>query len=220
MYEPIIVRSRRKTIMLIINNRAELIVRAPLRTSAEAISDLITAKSNWITAKQNEVNLRISNYPPRRYTDGEQELYLGEYFTLKYDNSEEVSIKENKIIIPNCQINNVELILKNWYNQQAKLLITKITECWAKTMNEHYNKLSISNARSRWGSCTSSRNITLNWRLIMCPLYVIDYIVIHELCHLKHMDHSKRFYCEIDKLFSHRVAATKWLKDNNMIIRV
>ena len=104
-----------------------------------------------------------------------------------------------------------ELVVK------AKLIIPKRVEHYAPLIGVTYNRITIRSQRTRWGSCSSKGNLNFNCLLVLFPPEVIDSIVVHELCHRKHMNHSPQFYAEIDKVFPEYKKWHKWLNDNGRL---
>ena len=103
-----------------------------------------------------------------------------------------------------------------WLKQQAQQVIPNRVQQWATQMGASYGKVRIKNQRSRWGSCSSQRNLNFNWRLVEAPDYVLDYVVVHELCHLWEMNHSARFWRLVGLYFPQNKEARTWLQQNGM----
>ena len=101
--------------------------------------------------------------------------------------------------------------------EEAKLIIPKRAEHYAPLIGVTYNRITIRSQRTRWGSCSSKGNLNFNCLLVLFPPEVIDSIVVHELCHRKHMNHSPQFYAEIDKVFPEYKKWHKWLNDNGRL---
>ncbi|ORT99875.1 protein of unknown function DUF45 [Anaerovibrio sp. JC8] len=108
----------------------------------------------------------------------------------------------------------VQVPLVRWYRNRAKEYLPQRAAFWAEQMGVRYNKIIIKDQESRWGSCSSLKNINLNWRIMMAPDDVIDYLVIHELAHLQEMNHSIRFWRLVGRFDQHFKLHTKWLKEN------
>jgi hypothetical protein len=106
-------------------------------------------------------------------------------------------------------------ILLKWIKGEVRKLSNEIINDFSRKLNVNVSKIKISNSFSYWGSCNSKNEISINWRLIFCPQYVLKYIIAHELSHLIEFNHSKNFWNLVDKLISNRVAAQKWLKNND-----
>jgi len=109
-------------------------------------------------------------------------------------------------------------LLEKWYRREAKAIILEKVNEFAKQMHVNYQEISIKDQKSRWGSCSSKKNLNFNWRIIMCPEPVCDYVIIHELCHLTHMNHSPNFWGLVEKYCPAYKQYKKWLKDNYEIL--
>jgi predicted metal-dependent hydrolase len=109
-------------------------------------------------------------------------------------------------------------LLKEWYKQNAKAIIKERVQMWSHTMKLSYNRITIKDQRTRWGSCSTLRNLNFNWRLVMAPLAVLDYVVVHELAHLVEMNHSARFWSIVESYFPDFKECKDWLKHNGMTL--
>ena len=100
-----------------------------------------------------------------------------------------------------------------WYRSQARRRLTVIAEQQGERLDlTGWSRIRIGDQRSRWGSCSSRGTLSFSWRLVMAPSWVAEYVVVHELCHLRHMDHSPRFWRLLDGAFPHRRRAQRWLR--------
>ncbi len=109
--------------------------------------------------------------------------------------ADSVELEQNRLVVNlNARNGQLNLVLEAWYRQQAERLIKKRADELCPRLGVTYGRLSIRGARTRWGSCSRKGNLNLNWKLMMLPEPVIDYVVIHELAHLKEMNHSKKFW--------------------------
>lgn len=104
--------------------------------------------------------------------------------------------------------------LEKWYRREAMLIIREKAEEYAESLSVHFKDIRIKDQKSRWGSCSSKGNLNFNWRIIMAPEPVCDYVVIHELCHLVFMDHSANFWNLVERICPDYRQYKKWLKDN------
>ena len=100
----------------------------------------------------------------------------------------------------------------NWYEKQAKTVIPKRVRFYAEQMGETFGNITIKNQKKRWGSCSSARNLNFNRRLIMAPQEVMDYVIVHELCHLRQMNHSNAFWQEVEMVLPDYKMHKKWLE--------
>lgn len=103
--------------------------------------------------------------------------------------------------------------LEKWYRKEAADIIGEKAADYGKLLKVTFREIHIKDQRSRWGSCSSKKNLNFNFRLIMAPEPVLDYVVIHELCHLRHMDHSKSFWAMVESICPPYRQYRKWLKD-------
>ena len=107
---------------------------------------------------------------------------------------------------------------RNVYIRKAKETITKRVSYFARLMGVSYRNITIREQKTRWGSCSSEKNLNFNWKLILAPPEVLDYVVVHELCHLKEMNHSPHFWTHLDTIYPDRKQAEQWLKKNSITL--
>ncbi|MBO5197100.1 MAG: M48 family metallopeptidase [Lachnospiraceae bacterium] len=105
-------------------------------------------------------------------------------------------------------------ILTEWYVRKAKERIPERTAYYARVMKESYHDIRIKDQKTRWGSCSSKRNLNFSWRIIMAPTPVMDYVIIHELSHLQHLDHSENFWARVAQFMPDYQEKQEWLKEN------
>ena len=189
----LLVRSHRRSLCLSINKQGELIVHAPMKLSIDEIFKYIKEKEKWITAKQKEMQDRLSiNKDVINYNEF---LFLGKKYKLEYYKGiKKIELSDNAIISPPLDSDNKLIALRKWYMTSAKKILSERLEYFANLMQIDYASFKLSNSRNRWGSCDNYRNIKLNYRLVMLPHKAIDYVIIHELSHVIEFSHSKDFY--------------------------
>lgn len=186
---------RRRSIVLRVTNKACLEVRAPKGYSLQAIEQLVIRRKNWVMEKVQQKTM----VPALSYETGSEHYYLGQIYTLDIMLAGQafVKIADTKIIVTTSKDVHVKFLLESWYRQQALAIfnerLCKMVEKlpW---VSELLPPLKIRRMRSRWGSCSGKGNISLNLHLIKAPIRLIDYIIVHELCHLQQMNHSPAFY--------------------------
>ena len=208
-----IVKSKRKSISLIIKNNGDFIVRAPSKVDETKIFEFINLKSDWIIRKRTEV---LTNQPKSlRLENGEIIALLGEEYKISTQPVNRAKISENQIILPlqNSKDHFIKLLKK-----YAKKYLEKRTEVIAHNFNLTYNGIIISSARTCWGSCSFNNKLHFTYKLMLCPKVVVDYIIIHELCHTKIKNHSSSFWGLVGKLNPDYKNVEKWLKQNRGII--
>lgn len=210
-----IIRCKRKSISLIISNNGEFIVRAPFSATDERIFNFINEKSSWIISKRKEF---ISNSKKvLEIKNGEQISILGEKYNIILIKNGRVKTVNNQILLP-CEKSKEKLI--NYIKKQLKsYLTTRVAEI-AKICGYSYDSVSVSSAKTNWGSCSFNNKLHFTYRLVLCPLAVIDYIIVHELTHTQIKNHSKKFWRAIEKTMPSYKQAETWLKQNKQVINI
>lgn len=215
-----IVRSRRKTIALEVTPQATLIVRAPHRVPQAYIDAMIREKSAWIQKKMAEMRAR-PQAPVRRYEEGEVFWFLGRPYPLHYtDDPDGAIVRTDRLEISRALLPEVRIALQCWYMGEAKKEIT--ARCNYFSMMTGYSPASIriTHAQGRWGSCTYKGGLNFSWRLVQAPLSIVDYVIVHELVHLRQHDHSKKFWAKVEALMPDYQRRREWLRENERLLRI
>lgn len=189
-----VTRSKRKSIGIVVERTGEIRVLAPKHVKLSEIQQIVSQKRTWILTKLHHVSVR--NQQKNKYKDALP--FMGGEIEKK----EALDRKK----------------LERWYREQANEIINERVSFWGNKMGCFPSQTSIKAQKSRWGSCTSSGHILLNWRLILAPVEVIDYVVIHELAHLTHMNHSKAFWDLVRAFEPNFKEKRLWLKQNSWIL--
>ncbi len=218
-------KSNRKSIVIQIKSDGSIHVRAPYRVSLAEIERFLHNKKAWLVKTVGQVLAVQSDVPPVKFEDGERFWYLGNEYRLELQTEDRrkenrvgenrVGISEDRIIMMLGQdmgLTERQAMMEQWYRQQAQRVITAKADFFADALNVKYVKLRMKNPKTRWGSCSSKGNLNFNWHIIMAPEAVVDYLVIHELCHLLHMNHSALFWKSVEGLCPDYKDARKWLK--------
>jgi hypothetical protein len=212
---PTIIRSKRKTFALEVKRDGSLVVRAPLRATRAQVEALVNQKGDWIKAKQELVKSLYPPASPRRYVDGEEFLYLGQSYRLAIvDGGAEPLVLSDRFYLASQALPGAPAVFEAWYRQQAFQVISRRVEWFASRDGFVYRQVKISRARTRWGSCSPTGVLSFSWRLVMAPLGVIDYVVIHELVHLHVKNHSRAFWDRVKVLMPDYKVQLAWLKQN------
>ncbi|MDI6726761.1 MAG: SprT family zinc-dependent metalloprotease [Smithellaceae bacterium] len=215
-----LVRSRRKTIALMITNDAELVVRAPLHTPLSYIKRLVLEKGDWIRKKILEVSRRAAP-TVKEYLNGEEFLYLGGIYKLQIVQNADIGIAlRDKLYLLERLLPNAPEVLKQWYKTQALNVISERVAWYGRTSELKPSSIKISDAKRRWGSCGSKGTLNFNWRLIMAPLAVVDYLVVHELVHLEHNNHSPAYWSRVRAILPDYRERVQWLRENGRLLRI
>lgn len=218
-----IIRSRRRTLGLQITSDAQLLVRAPLRASMESILRLVNDKLTWIRKHQTRLRLGLQGTSSQRsYVTGETFLVLGTPRPLRVISgaTQPFSATPDEFILDESARSNACAHLEGWYRSTALSIIPERAAAFSKTVGLPYTSLRISGAQTRWGSCSRQGRLNFSWRLVMAPLWVIDYVIAHELAHLVHHNHSHRFWSKVGELFSRYKEARHWLKQNQALLKL
>jgi predicted metal-dependent hydrolase len=208
-------RRNRKTIGLRIGADG-LVVHAPRLISQVQLEYVLLQKSHWIRKKLLETYSDIP--PPLSWADGMTLHYLGETIRLRVsqDTADRRPLFEDgELHLQITKVNVAEAIARkvtDWYKRIALPYFSQRLEKFSDRLGEPLPKLMLSSARTRWGSCNSKRVIRINWRLIQAPPHIIDYVICHELAHLKEMNHSPRFWNVVKGLYPDYPAAERELK--------
>ncbi len=213
-----IIRSRRKTLAITIDAFGRLIVRAPAHCSETRIFAFIQEKESWILRKKAEKKGVGIDLPPENLNGYELlllgkkcKILLAETSFVRYDS------EENVIYLP---LKKSKERLVKWLKDNAKRIFSKVTEMMAAQMGVTYKSVSVNSARSRWGSCSGDNAIHYSFRLLYAPRDVVEYVVVHELAHTKHKNHSKAFWTEVEKYVPDWKTKRKWLKLRGALMEV
>jgi predicted metal-dependent hydrolase len=208
-------RRPRRTIGLKITDDG-LVVHAPKRIFEFQLHQILAQKAKWIMDK---LEARKQNYVPSlNWTDGELLSLHGNAVVLKilsHSKNKQPDFTNHTLTIASPEANNHPAIKRKviqWYKKQAMLDFSRRLEILAAKLGVKTPPLALSNAQSRWGSCSSRGDIRLNWRLLQAPPHIINYVICHELAHLKEMNHSAKFWAIVASLFPDYKRAEKELK--------
>ncbi|MFL6675624.1 MAG: M48 family metallopeptidase [Massilia sp.] len=186
-------------------------VTAPKRVTLSDIDNAIRAKQRWILAKlleRGERRAERAQKPPLAWVDGVQLPYLGGEITLRLQQAVrshcvfDSQARELSVgVVPGLSEWQLKERVKLWYQDEARCLFAERLDHYAPRLGVRYNAFALSSAGTRWGSCTVEGNIRLNWRLIHYALPLVDYVVAHELAHLREMNHSPRFWAAVGEVY-------------------
>lgn len=233
-------RSKRSTACLRIQPDGTVEVRGPRLMSDAFVRKFVEEKADWIIQKRQEVAEHQSKKRNHTYQSEDVFLYLGEEYVLtlvaagrkrvelvkaeenSYVSSDaetvEIARNDNRLVLHTTSFEprNIEKQLKEWYKKQATEYITNRVEYYAPRIPGEHAGITMENRKGRWGSCSSTGELTFNWRLMLAPPEIIDYVVVHELCHLKHMDHSPAYWKAVGSVLPDYKARREWLKENGI----
>jgi len=213
-------KKRRKTISLRIRSEKEVVVSAPCFTPADEIDRFIEEKQNWIRKtlhKQKEDSLKSK---ARAYDTGELFFYLGQAYPLEvffepFENAGVFFWNNRFFLNANGARDLRKHYFVSWYKKKAGEHIHQRVDYFAGMLKLRHEGLRITSAESRWGSCSAENNLSFSFRLIMAPPVVIDYVVVHELTHIREKNHSPKFWRRVEETMPEYKNHRRWLKDNH-----
>ncbi len=215
-YQLIRSRKRRKTISLHIKEDGKIVVYAPYRTPKWEIEKFFNEKESWIVEKRSEKERSIKE-AEKAFISGEKFLFLGELYPLEIqDNNKEPPLKLSfgKFVLDKNHIEEARDLFIKWYKEEAKERIIGRIDYYSKRLQLFPKGVKITSAKYRWGSCSRDDRLSFSWRMIMASFSIIDYILIHELVHIKEKNHSKRFWNYLESVHPDYKKHRLWLKEN------
>jgi len=204
-----------KNINIEVTNDGTITLRVPEYTTNDDIIEFLEYNYNWL---QNTLD-KVSSQPTfvRKYVENENFMFLGEMYPIHIHNKDYPKFKFDgkQFIISNSVLSNANHYFKLFYKSKAKTIIKARVINIASRLNIKFNNLRITSATERWGSCNSQGNVNFSWRLIMANPSAIDYVIIHEFCHLFEFNHSPKFWELVSKIMPEYKVHKKWLADNS-----
>lgn len=214
---------RKKTVSFQVE-RGLVKVLAPKHLEKVKLDKIIKSKSKWIKNKLSKVD-EILPYRKKDYVSGEDFMYLGKHYKLKVIKGGKYKVKLSDkyltlTIKSHTKDEKIKRLLKNWYLENADKYLKEITSELSLKNNLNFKSVKVRNYRSRWGSCSSIGNIFYNWKIIMAPKKVINYIVLHELAHTKIHNHSPKFWIYLKSICEDINYSKKWLIINRNLLEI
>jgi len=220
-----LIRSNRKSIAISFDRDGglSLTVKAPYWVSLKEIDSFVASKKDWIFATAQRLKREQEKALAARpgLENGDVLRFLGEKRILTVIREERSRGKVKCVMerlllwVPyEADYEYKRAQLEKWYRKQALLVFTQKAEEFAEVLKVNFAKIHIKDQKSRWGSCSGRGNLNFNWRLIMAPEPVCDYVIIHELCHLRFMDHSASFWKLVESICPDYKQYRNWLKEN------
>lgn len=213
-----LIRSKRKTLAVVVNGQGKVIVRAPLTASQKSIEDFVKKHEGWI-AKKKSVALACKVQLPTDNLHGYNVLLLGKYYQTVVYSQDRVAldIQNNRLYIPE---KNAQKRLTLWIKENALRIVKQSVEEQSLRMGVTANSISITGAKSFWGICTGKNDLRFCYRVLYAPKDVLEYVVVHELAHIKHKNHSIAFWREVEQYIPNWKEKRRWLKQHSALMQV
>ncbi|RXK50093.1 M48 family metallopeptidase [Halorientalis pallida] len=180
-------------------------------------SRLLKENAAWVVDQQRKYDTYREQVPDRAFEAGECFPFLGQDRELVIESRRKHEVDEDSIRLRKSAVeqSSVKRVLRNFYRSRARDHLTERTDHYAERMGVEYKKLELRNQRTRWGSCSTGGTISLNWRLIMAPPDVVDYLVVHELAHLTEQHHGREFWQFVGEHVPNYKEKAEWLEQNS-----
>ncbi|MDD4358071.1 MAG: SprT family zinc-dependent metalloprotease [Smithellaceae bacterium] len=217
-------KKRKKTISLQIGSHSDITVYAPYFTPVAEISRFVEEKRNWIERTLRNQSRQMSVLKEKTYETGEEFYYLGRPYPLKagFDPLENTGVlfRLDRFML-NCPDNGEmkKYYFTLWYQKKAKEHIPARVAHFSRELNLWPRGVRITSARSRWGSCSQDNSLAFSFRLIMAPPQVIDYVVVHELMHMRQKNHSSKFWRLVIEAMPDFTEHRRWLRKHQEMLK-
>jgi len=215
-------KKRKKTISLQVKADGTTVVYAPYRTPLGEIDNFFNKKKRWLRLKIEEREKILKEIKPKEYLNGEIFLYLGIPYQLKIEDKSDgcnsLTFSSSQFVLARDRMHQGRQLFIEWYKKRSREYIEEMVNHYSQTLGLNPSGIRISNALCRWGSCSSDNHLSFSWLLIMAPCSVIDYVVVHELAHMKEKNHSKRFWSLVAKTIPDYKKQRLWLKENGHLL--
>ena len=212
---------KRKKLTITVERDRSVVVHAPIGISEEEVREVVESRKRWIQEKIRHAQKYAGTpHPPgKELVNGEAALYLGRQYRIEIVESRQREIEfDEKFLVPARLVGERRKVLREWYRTRAKEKILPRVARFARELGVAYGSAKIVDSRYRWGSCTPKDNVTFNWRLIKAPMYVVDYVIVHELAHLLEANHTPRFWNVVRAQSPKMDKAKDWLREHGELL--
>jgi len=218
-------RKRRKTLLLTIERDGRVVMRVPYHTPEREIETFFNGKLSWVKKKVDEKKKNIHDAEhPKQFIAGEKFLYLGEHYPLELREPGKgrghLALSHGAFFLDSDCTTKARDIFMHWYKERAREIFTERVNFYSRKLDLYPKEIRISSAKTRYGSCTTDNKVFFSFRLVMAPYSKIDYVIIHELVHIKIKNHSQRFWKYMEEVMPEYRKCRKWLKDNSLLLDI
>lgn len=216
---------KRKTIQISFTPEGMLRLKTPYALTEGEAEKILSSKAKWICKQRQRLGDLSGNPVNGKFAPDALLLYLGQEYRLKLIAADKdlVFIQGETLVVqcsapPAALQETAQKLLLNWYSEQARTALVSRTRYWAERIGVSPLRITIRDQKTRWGSCSTRGSLNYSWRLIMAPSQVLDYLVIHELCHMKIANHSPSFWRLVANYTVDYNNHRRWLKDNGSVL--
>jgi predicted metal-dependent hydrolase len=214
-----IIRSKRKTFSLEVKPDGSLVVRAPQTASQAQIEAIVARKAPWVAKIRARIVKHYQPVKPKRFVPGEKFWYLGEQYILRLTDRQRPPLDlDGTFTLSREAQNRAREVFTAWYREETRQITQDMIQAYVKRYSFKVGQVRITSARTRWGSCSSNNNLNFTYRLCKAPLDVIEYVVVHELVHLKVRNHSHAFWQAVGEIKPDYQKQRAWLKKNGAML--
>ena len=214
---------KRKTMSIEVETTGEVTVIVPVGTATEDVIEKVKSRAGWIVSKQYESKFINDTKIEREAVSGESYMYLGRNYSLDIrvdENIDNISVKlfQGKFVV-NTYTKDEDLIKKameNWYREKTLAKVKERVSYYSSYFNDEVTTVKVKEQKKRWASCTSKNELLFNWRCVMAPVFVLDYIVVHEMCHMEYKNHSKDFWNRVYAVMPDYEVRKLWIRNNGI----
>jgi len=217
--------SERKTTDIVIERNGQITVRPPADYSPEQVDTVVDAKRMWIYRNLAQWRDMNATAVVREWVSGETFLYLGRAYrlTLVSEKGPDLQLKEGRFRLRRAVIDKggacaARTTFEQYYTEKGIQRFTDRVSYFAPRVDVIVNNLKVKDMGYRWASCGKNGMLNFHWKCMMAPLNIIDYIVVHELCHFRHRNHTQSFWNEVDKVMPDYRERKRWLKLNGVLL--
>jgi predicted metal-dependent hydrolase len=207
-----------KSIGISIDIYGNIDVKTPKGTPNEYVLQFIEEKWDWILEKSKEMKDRANGVQEKAYDQGEKFLYLGHSYPIQVLHDNQLTQDHVKfeaetltIYVRELEDDKIRQALKRFYYQQCKMIVEKSIKSHQGYFKMKPKSIRINDSNRTWGTCDSNQQLTFNWKLAMAPQKVIDYVVVHEMCHMVHLNHDRSFWRLVGKIMPNYKEQENWL---------
>lgn len=209
-------RSKRKTVSIFIERDGSVSALVPERLSNAEIEEVVKSKEYQIHKNLAEWTQLNDRYVSREYVSGQSFLYLGRNYRLKLvdENLGEVQFVRGRFLLSNQDLDQAKELFKEFYRKKLQEKIKPLIDQFQDQLGVKPAEVKVMELQNRWASCSTKGNVNFHWKCAMAPMDVLQYIVVHELAHLIHLNHTSEFWNEVDKVLPNYEKQLHWLKMN------